>query len=112
MGVWVKTLEFAGMLFIYLKVTSKKTAPEPSVYMYSKHLSMSLLTYKEEGFSLFHLLCVGSDTFQTFRACYGLFPVVPLFTSGEVTEYFDLQFYYKSTSKKECKSLYKAGQLF
>ena len=73
---------------------------------------MSLLAYKEEGFSLFHLIGVASGTFQTFPACYGLFPVVPLFTSDEVTEYFDLQFYYKSTSKKECKSLYKAGKFF
>ena len=34
LGVWVKTLEFAGMPFIYLKVTSKKSAPETSVYSY------------------------------------------------------------------------------
>ena len=73
---------------------------------------MSLLAYKEEGFSLFPLIEVASDTFQTFPGCYGLFPVVPLFTSDEVTEYFDLQLHYKSTSKNECKSLYKVGQLF
>ena len=71
---------------------------------------MSLLAYKEEGFSLCHLIGVASGTFQTFPACHGFFPVVPLFTSDEVTDYFDLQFYYKSTSKKECKSLYEAGQ--
>ena len=34
MGVWVNILEFAGMLFIYLKATSKESAPEPSVYNY------------------------------------------------------------------------------
>ena len=61
---------------------------------------------------LFHLTGVASGTFQTSPACYGLFPVVPLFTSDKVTEYFGLQLYYKLTSKKECNSLYKAGQLF
>ena len=35
LGVWLKILEFAGMLFIYLKVTSNKSAPESSVYNYS-----------------------------------------------------------------------------
>ena len=60
---------------------------------------MSFLVYKVEGFSLFHLIGVASGTFQTFPACYGLFPVVPLFTGDDATEYFDLQFYYKSTSK-------------
>ena len=73
---------------------------------------MSLLVYKKEGFSLFHLIGVASGTFQTFPVCYGLLPVVPLFTSDEVTDYFDLQFYHKSTSKTDCNSLYKAGQLF
>ena len=73
---------------------------------------MSLLAYKKERFPLFHLIGVASGKFQTFPACYDLFPVVPLFTSDEVTEYFDLRFYYKSTPKNECKSLYKAGQLF
>ena len=38
LGVWVKILEFASMLFIYLKVTSKKSAPEPSTYDYFFHL--------------------------------------------------------------------------
>ena len=33
--VWIKILEFAGMLFIYLKVESKKSVPEPSAYNYS-----------------------------------------------------------------------------
>ena len=63
-------------------------------------------------FFIFSLDWSCSGTFQTFPACFGLFPVAPLFTSDEVTECFDLQFYNKSTSKKECKSLYKAGQLF
>ena len=30
-GVWVKILGFVGMLFIYLKITSKKSALELSV---------------------------------------------------------------------------------
>ena len=29
--MWVKILEFVGMLFIYLKVTSKQIAPEVSI---------------------------------------------------------------------------------
>ena len=47
---------------------------------------MSLLPYKEEDFPLFNLIGVAYGTFQTFLACYGLFPVLPLFTSDEVTE--------------------------
>ena len=31
LGVWVKILEFTGMLFIYLKVTSNNRAPEVSI---------------------------------------------------------------------------------
>ena len=73
---------------------------------------MSLLTYKDEGLSLFHLIGVASGMSQAFPVCYGLFRVVARFTSNEETEYFDLKFYNKSTSEKECKSLYKAGQLF
>ena len=73
---------------------------------------MSLLAYKKERFSLFHLIGVASGTFQTFLACYGLFLVVPLFTSDEVTEYFDLRFYYKSTSKKELRVFIKQGSFF
>ena len=69
-----------GVTYFKWKLTLSKT----------KHLSMSLLAYKEEGFSLFPLIEVASDTFQTFPGCYGLFPVVLLFTSDEVTEYFDL----------------------
>ena len=42
--------------------------------------------YKEEDFPLFNLIGVAYGTFQTFLACYGLFPVLPLFTSDEVTE--------------------------
>ena len=70
-------------------------------------LSMSLLVHTEGGFSLFHLLWVVSGTFQTFLACYGLFRVIPLFTSHKVTECFDLQIYYKSTS---CRFYYKGVQ--
>ena len=31
LGIWVEILEFVGMLFIYLKVTSNKSAPELSI---------------------------------------------------------------------------------
>ena len=34
MGAEVKILGVVGMIFIYLKVTSKKSVPEPSVYNY------------------------------------------------------------------------------
>ena len=91
-----------GVIYFKWKLTLSKT----------KHLLMSLLDCKEESFSLFHLIGVASGTFQIFPSSYRLFWVVPLFTSDKVAEYFDLQFYCKSTSKKECKSLYKARQLF
>ena len=68
---------------------------------------MSLVAHTEGGFSLFHLLGVVSGTFQTLLACYGLFRAVPLFTSHKVTECFDLQIYYKSTS---CRFYYKEVQ--
>ena len=32
--VWIKILGFVGMVFIDLRVTSKKSVPEPSVYNY------------------------------------------------------------------------------
>ena len=38
--------------------------------------------------------------------------VVPFFTSYDVTEGFDLQIYFKSTSTKECKCHYKTRQKF
>ena len=71
-------------------------------------LSMSLVVHKERDFSLFHLVIgVASGTFQPFAACYGLFRVVPLVTTDEVTDCFDLEIYYKSTS---CIFYYKVGQ--
>ena len=70
-------------------------------------LSMSLVAHTKGGFSLFHLLGVVSGTFQTLLAWYGLFRAVPLFTSHKVTECFDLQIYYKSTS---CRFYYKGVQ--
>ena len=42
----------------------------------------------------------------------GLLLVVPVFTSDEVTEFFDLQIYYKSTSTKECKCCHKQDSFF
>ena len=44
-------------------------------------LSMPMLVHKEGGFLLFHLL---------FGIVYGLFRAVPLFTRGDVKEYFNL----------------------
>ena len=73
---------------------------------------MSLVARKEGAFSLFHLSGVVSGTFQPFPACYGLFWVIPLFTSDDVTECFNLQIYYKSASTKECKYHYKADSFF
>ena len=60
-------------------------------------LSMSLVAHQEKGFSLFHLFTVISGTFQPLLASYDFFPVVPFFTSNEVTECIDLQSYYEST---------------
>ena len=55
-------------------------------------LSMKLVAYKKEGFSLFRLLfVVVSGLFQLVVAFYGLFRVVLLFGNVEVTEYFNLQ---------------------
>ena len=55
--------------------------------IYKRHL----VAHKEGSFSLFHLFGVLSGTFQPFPACHGLFRVVSLFTSDDVTECFDLQ---------------------
>ena len=77
---------------------------------------MSLVAYQEGGFSLFHMFAIVSGMLQPLLVCYGLFRVVPFFTSNDVTECFDLQIYYKSTSNyykstKFCKRHYKKGQL-
>ena len=77
---------------------------------------MSLVAHQEGGFSLFHMLAIVSSMLQPLLACHGLFRVVPFFTSNDVTEYFDLQIYYKSTSNyckstNDCKLHYKKGQL-
>ena len=54
-------------------------------------LSRSLVTHKEGGLSLFYLLFgVVSGSFQPALASYGLFRLVPILTSDDVTEYFDL----------------------
>ena len=55
---------------------------------------MSLATHKEEDFSLFHLFGIVSGTLQPLLASYGLFCVVPFFTTNDVTECFDLQIRY------------------
>ena len=72
--------------------------------------------HQEGGFSLFYLLGIVFRTSQPVLDCYGLFRVVPFFTSNDATECFDLQIYYKSTSyrfyyKKDCKRHYKKGHL-
>ena len=59
---------------------------------------MSLVAHQEGDFFLFHLFGVVSGTLQLLLACYGLFRVVLFFTSNDVTEYYDLQIYYESTS--------------
>ena len=70
-------------------------------------LSMPLVVNRKKGFSLFHLFGVGPGSFQRVLACYGLFLVVSLFTSDNITECFDLQIYYKSTS---CRFYYTGRQ--
>ena len=76
---------------------------------------MSLATHKVVGFTMFHLFRVVSGTFRSLLACYGLFRMVPLSTSNDVTECFDLRIYHKSTSldfiTKYCKCNYKVEQL-
>ena len=59
-----------------------------------------------------HLFGVASGTFYPVQTCYGLLLVVPLFTREEVTKCLDLQIYYKSTSRNECKSYYKRDSFF
>ena len=83
------------VLYFKEKLTLSKT---------TKWLSMSLVANQEGGFSLFHLFGIVSGTFQAFLACYGLFRVFPFFASKDVTECFDQQIYYKSTS---CRFYYK-----
>ena len=57
---------------------------------------MSLVAHQDGGFSLFHFFGVVSGTFQPLLPSYGLFRVVPLFASNDVTECFDLQIYSES----------------
>ena len=74
---------------------------------------MSLLAYKKELFSLFHLIGVASGNFQTFPAYYGLFPVVPLFTSDEVTEYYlTCDFTINQLLKRSVRVFIKQGSFF
>ena len=52
---------------------------------------------------LLHLFVVVSSLSTYFNlAYYSLLLVAPFFTSFDVTEGFDLQIYFKSTSTKEC----------
>ena len=75
------------MLYFKWKLTLSKT---------TKWLSMSLVA-DQGGFFSVHLLGIVSGMLQPFLGSYGLFRVVPFFTSKDVTECFDLQIYYKST---------------
>ena len=69
---------------------------------------MSLVVHNKETPSLFHLLLrVVSGSFQPVLAYYGLFRFASFFMSDDVTECFDLQIYYKSTS---CRFYYKVRQ--
>ena len=61
--------------------------------------SVSLVSHKEGGFALLSLFRVVSGSFQPVVACHGLFWVIPLSKSDRFTENFDLNFYYKSTSR-------------
>ena len=73
-----------------------------------------MVTHKE-GFSLFQLFGVVSGMFQPRLNCYSLCWVVPFFTSNSVTECFEFQIYYKSTSfriyYKGVQRYFKMGQL-
>ena len=60
---------------------------------------MSLVAHQKGALSLLHLFEVVSGTFQPLLASYGLFCVVPFFTSNDATECFDLQIYYESTEE-------------
>ena len=73
---------------------------------------MSFLAYKEKGFSLFHLIGVVSGTFQTFLACYGLFPVVPLFTSDEITNILTCNFTINQLLKRSVRVFIKQDSFF
>ena len=86
----LKTINPRGkVLYFKQKLTLSKT---------TKLLSVSLAPHQEGGFSLSHLFGIVSGALQPLLACYGLFYVVPLFTSNDVTEFFYLQICYKSTS--------------
>ena len=52
---------------------------------------MSLVAQTAVGFSLFYLSEVVTGSFQPLLACCDLIRVVPLFTSHNVAECFDLQ---------------------
>ena len=60
---------------------------------------MSLVAHQKGALSLLHLFGVVSGKFQPVLASYGLFRVVPFFTSNDATECFDLQIYYESTGE-------------
>ena len=72
-----------------------------------KFLSISLLSHKERGFFLILMPSeIVSGSFQPALAPYSLFRVVPYFRSNDVTECFDLNFYFKATS---CRFLLQSG---
>ena len=74
-----------------------------------EYLSILLVAHKEGSFSfLLFLFGVFSDSFQPILACDGLFWVIPVFKSVDVTECFDEQVYYRSIS---CTFYYKARQV-
>ena len=72
-----------------------------------KFLSISLLSHKERGFFLILMPSeIVSGSFQPALAPYSLFRVVPYFRSNDVTECFDLNFYFKANS---CRFLLQSG---
>ena len=66
-------------------------------------------TKKEASFLILMPSEIVSGLFQPVLAFYRLFQVVLLFRSNDVTECFDLHFYFKATS---CRCYYKVGQLW
>ena len=73
---------------------------------------MSLLVYKEEGFSLFHLIGAASGTFQTFPAWYACSDSLHFLQATKSQNILTCKFTVNQLLKRSENSLYKAGQLF
>ena len=73
---------------------------------------MSLLVYKEEGFSLFHLIGAASGTFQTFPAWYACSDSLHFLQATKSQNILTCNFTVNQLLKRSENSLYKAGRLF